>query len=321
MFGFPSGMGSIMNAFFTGDFDDFVHGGGSRKTKSVSRALPVSLADLYNGRRIQIPHTSAVPCVACNGYGSRSMRSNVCTACRGKGARLMMRQMGMMMQQMSVACETCGGSGRKTDPRDVCPVCMGKRVTVTESSLDVHIEPGMCHHDQLTFSGEGDWNPQTGEADDIVIVLEQVKDKQFQREDDDLHMTHTISLAESLCGFQFVFKHLDGRDLIVRRERGEITRPDEVKVVTGEGMPRRQRPGQFGDLVIKFQVVFPEMLDESQVDLLRTALPPPKSVDVNHYKDVEECYLSREELDTLRRELEEEAREEDDGPTVGCASQ
>ena len=35
-------------------------------------------------------------------------------------------------------------------------------------------------------------------------------------------MSHTLSLTESLCGFQFTVDHLDGRTLVVGRGPGEV---------------------------------------------------------------------------------------------------
>ncbi|RNF10651.1 heat shock protein DnaJ [Trypanosoma conorhini] len=322
MFFFPDEMNGMLNDFVSGMPGGFPFAGGRRRKQRVSYSLPVTLSDLYNGKSLSLPHTRTVACVVCEGRGTNRKKNSVCRVCEGGGSRPIVRQMGMMMQQMSVPCDACGGSGLKVDPRDVCRGCHGRRTTEVESTLTVSVERGMHHQEEIAFPGEGSFDPNTGETGDIVIVLEQVKDETFVRDEDDLQLTHTITVAESLCGFQFIIRHLDGRDLIVRRERGEITRPGEVKVVLGEGMPRRQRPGQYGDLVIKFNVAFPERLEQSQVDALRKALPPPKSVDLQQYDDAEECYVSREDLDHVRRELEEDAREEDEeGPSVGCAAQ
>ncbi|KAH9600522.1 Heat shock protein DnaJ [Trypanosoma melophagium] len=319
MFGFSNNMNDMMNALFSDSAGDFGFESRSRRPKTVSLALPVTLSDLYNGKIIEVARSRKDPCIACDGRGFKGKRSGTCQACRGSGARVIVRQMGMMMQQMTVTCDVCGGEGRKIDPRDACSVCQGQRTIQTESPLSIEVERGMHHHEEFVFKGEGDWHPETGVRGDIVIVLEQVKDEQFVRDGDDLHLTHTITLAESLCGFQFVLKHLDGRELIVRRERGEITKPGEVKIVVGEGMPLLQRPGNCGDLVITFNVKFPARLEESQVHLLELGLPPPKSVDLHKHDDAEECYVSREELDNLRHELKDDMREA--GPSVGCAAQ
>lgn len=63
------------------------------------------------------------------------------------------------------------------------------------------------------------------EPGDVVIVLQQKPHEKFKRQDCDLYMTHKISLTEALCGFQFIVKHLDGRDIVVKHPAGQIIKP------------------------------------------------------------------------------------------------
>lgn len=63
------------------------------------------------------------------------------------------------------------------------------------------------------------------EPGDVIIVLQQKPHNKFQRSDDDLYMTHTISLTEALCGFSMVIRHLDGRDLLIKHPAGKIIKP------------------------------------------------------------------------------------------------
>ena len=47
----------------------------------------------------------------------------------------------------------------------------------------------------------------------------------FQRDGNDLHMTYKIGLVEALCGFQCTFKHLDGRQIVVKYPPGKVIEP------------------------------------------------------------------------------------------------
>lgn len=60
---------------------------------------------------------------------------------------------------------------------------------------------------------------------DIVFVLQVKEHPRFKRKDDDLFIEHTISLTEALCGFQFILTHLDGRQLLIKSNPGEIIKP------------------------------------------------------------------------------------------------
>jgi hypothetical protein len=47
------------------------------------------------------------------------------------------------------------------------------------------------------------------------------------RKGDDLFYEHTLTLIESLCGFQFVLTHLDNRQLLIKPNPGEVVKPGE----------------------------------------------------------------------------------------------
>ena len=60
---------------------------------------------------------------------------------------------------------------------------------------------------------------------DIVFVLQQKDHPKFKRKGDDLFVEHTLSLTEALCGFHFVLTHLDGRQLLIKSQPGEVVKP------------------------------------------------------------------------------------------------
>ena len=97
------------------------------------------------------------------------------------------------------------------------------------------------------------------EPGDVIIVLQQKTHELFQRSRDDLIMTRTISLTEALCGFAFVIRHLDGRDLVMRHPVGSpIIKPGDIRAIVNEGMPHYRSPFEHGQLYVKFDVQFPE---------------------------------------------------------------
>lgn len=73
-----------------------------------------------------------------------------------------------------------------------------------------------------------------------------------------------LSLREALCGYVLRIRHLDGRDLVLRSPPGKVTRPGDVLVVPGKGMPvlaadsaaapHRQ---EYGRLLVTMHVQFP----------------------------------------------------------------
>lgn len=78
-----------------------------------------------------------------------------------------------------------------------------------------------------------------------------------------LKMVKSISLAESLCGFEFTITHLDDRVLLVKSEPGVVYKPGDTKKIVHEGMPSERNAFDKGNLYIEFQVEFPKPGDLS----------------------------------------------------------
>ncbi|MQL41634.1 hypothetical protein EI012_27395, partial [Escherichia coli] len=99
--------------------------------------------------------------------------------------------------------------------------------------------------------------------------------QRFTRKQDDLYIEHNLTLTEALCGFQFVLTHLDGRQLVIKSNPGEVIKPGQHKAINDEGMPQHNRPFMKGRLYIMFNVDFPEsgFLSPDQCRLLETILP------------------------------------------------
>lgn len=66
------------------------------------------------------------------------------------------------------------------------------------------------------------------EPGDVILVLQQKDHELFTRQGDDLFMTKKIHLAEALCGFHMVIKHLDKRNLVVKYPAGQVIEPGQI---------------------------------------------------------------------------------------------
>ncbi|NP_001311740.1 dnaJ protein homolog [Nicotiana tabacum] len=325
----------IFESFFGGN--PFGGGGSSRgrrqrRGEDVVHPLKVSLEDLYSGITKKLSLSRNVICSKCSGKGSKSGASMKCSGCKGSGMKVSIRQLGpSMIQQMQHACNECKGTGETIDDKDRCPRCKGEKVVQEKKVLEVHVEKGMQNGQKITFPGKADETPDaiTG---DIVFVLQQKDTRGSKRKGDDLFVDHTLSLTEALCGFQFIMTHLDGRQLLIKSNLGEVVKPDQFKAINDEGTPMYQRPFMRGKLYIRFVVEFPDSLNTEQVKALEAILPPrPQS----QYTDMEldECEetslhdVNIEEEMRRKQAAQQEAYDEDDemhgggGQRVQCAQQ
>ncbi|RVW86664.1 DnaJ protein-like [Vitis vinifera] len=208
-----------------------------RRGEDVVHPLKVSLEDFILGRQRKLSLSRNVICSKCNGKGSKSGASIKCNGCQGSGMKVSIRQLGpSMIQQMQHPCNECKGTGETINDKDRCPQCKGEKVVQEKKVLEVIVEKGMQNGQKVTFPGEADEAPDTVTGD-IVFVLQQKEHPKFKRKGDDLFVEHTLSLTEALCGFQFILTHLDGRQLLIKSNPGEVVKPDQFKAINDEGMP------------------------------------------------------------------------------------
>lgn len=323
---FGGGDMNEMLAAMMGGMGGGMRGGGAprrRKGRDVGIAYPVSLEDLYNGKTVEVPREKDIICTGCQGSGSSKPGvSAVCGDCKGQGARMMMRQMGNMITQQQVQCSACNGTGGKIDPKDKCKTCDAKRIVSRQMPLKVKIERGMKNDGQIPFMGEGDQHPDIDIPGAIVVVLKQKEHPVFKREGNDLRMKQRLTLGEALCGFQVVIEQLDGRKLVVKSAPGTMVKPGDIKCIVGEGMPIEGRAGKSGDLIIEFDIVFPERLQDGQVADLMKILPPSAKPAVD-LSEAEIAHVDRAPLEEVRKQMDKEDDDDDDngqGGGVQCAS-
>ncbi|XP_028554642.1 dnaJ protein homolog 2-like isoform X1 [Dendrobium catenatum] len=261
-------------------------GGGSRGRRQkhgedVVHTLKVSLEDLYNGTFKKLSLSRNRLCPKCSGRGSQGSSSLKCNGCQGSGMSVGVRLIGPgMIQQMPHVCTVCEGPGEVISDKDKCPQCKGNKVTHEKKVLKVLVEKGMQHGQKIVFPGEADEAPDTVTGD-IVFVLQLKEHPKFKRKYDDLYVEHTLSLTESLCGFQFALTHLDYRELLIKSNPGEVIKPGQSKAINDEGMPNYPYHRAFmkGRLYIKFNVEFPDsgVLSLGQCRHLEAILPPRTS--------------------------------------------
>jgi len=316
--GFSSPM-DIFDMFFGGNFSTGRR--RERRGKDLVHQLGVTLEELYNGAVRKLALQKSIICDKCEGRGGKKGAVDKCQTCRGNGIEVKIHMIGPgMAQQIEQVCSHCHGQGELIAAKDRCKTCNGKKTVRDRKILEVHIEKGMRDGQKITFSGEGDQEPDL-QPGDIVIVLEEIEHAVFKRSKQDLVMRMPLQLVESLCGFQKVIKTLDSRDLVVTNLPGEVVKHDSFKSILGEGMPQYKNPFEKGRLIVQFQIVFPEKIPQTIVADLEKCLPPRPRVDIPI--DAEECNMADfdPEQDARNQRYSRQAYEDDDdgyhqGPRV-----
>jgi len=104
---------------------------------------------------------------------------------------------------------------------------------------------------------------------DLKLFIKVENTTQFERKGLDLIIKKQISLKDALCGFSFELKYINGKVYTLNNNSGSIIPSEYIKTIPNMGLTRE---GHTGNLLIHFQVEFPEKLTEEQIKLLKEIL-------------------------------------------------
>ena len=119
---------------------------------------------------------------------------------------------------------------------------------------------------QVTFAREGDRIPGKVPAD-IAFIIRDKPHSTFTRDGSNICFKHSLSLKEALCGSVAQIPTLDGKKVGLNLI-DEVIKPTTVKRLQGYGLPFPKEPTKRGDLVVTFDIKFPEKLSQNSKDIL-----------------------------------------------------
>lgn len=86
-------------------------------------------------------------------------------------------------------------------------------------------------------------------------------------------LTWLTFFLQALCGARAAVPLIGSEERMVINLQDEVIKPSTVKRVVGKGLPNPKDPSRRGDLVVSFDIVFPERLSTTTRDLFRSHLP------------------------------------------------
>ena len=104
---------------------------------------------------------------------------------------------------------------------------------------------------------------------DLKLFIKIENTTQFERKGLDLIIKKLISLKDALCGFSFEMKYINGKVYTINNNSGSIIPSGYIKTIPNMGLTRE---GHTGNLLIHFQVQFPEKLTDEQIKSLKEIL-------------------------------------------------
>lgn len=247
-----SSANDIFSHFFNGGDDDGPFGGmggpfGRRQrqqkktTDDVGHHLEVDLKDLYLGKKkiLKLNRKKVIET-------GEPIVNEPCKQCDGRGHVVEVRRMGPMIQQVQRQCPKCNGIGN---------IVKGKKIVNETTTIELDIERGMKEGDKIIKYGMADEDLHL-EPGNLVFIIKETNNKQFERKGKHLITKKNILLCDALCGCEFTFTHMDNSKFLVSNDN--IVKHNNLYTILDKGMPIRNKPNEFGNLYIQFNIIYPE---------------------------------------------------------------
>jgi DnaJ-class molecular chaperone len=139
--------------------------------------------------------------------------------------------------------------------------------TQETETIYVTIPKGIDNNEFIIIEKKGNFiDDKQGDVKVIIVINNTSK---FKRNGLDLLYTQDITLKEALCGCNFEIKHISGKILNFSNNSGNIISNNYEKNIPNYGFIRDTHKG---NLIISFNVIFPESLTSKQISDLNNLL-------------------------------------------------
>ena len=155
------------------------------------------------------------------------------------------------------------------------PIVLNRYIMIGETKINeeetvyVDIYPGIDNNEIITLKEKGNVTSEQMKGDVKIHIVIQ-NETLFRRDGLDLIYHKTLSLKESLCGFSFDIIHINKKKLAFNnKSKISIIKPNFKKNIPNMGM---KRDGKVGNLIVIFDIVFPDVLSEQHTESLSAIL-------------------------------------------------
>ncbi|MCL2189937.1 MAG: molecular chaperone DnaJ [Defluviitaleaceae bacterium] len=253
--------------FGGGDF--FGMGGGRRqgpkRGADLQMRLNIKFEEAVFGCTREVTLNTFETCVPCKGSGAKpGTFAENCKKCNGTGSERVMQQTMLGYMTSVVACSACRGEGKII--KEPCTSCRGAGRVRANKTLSVVVPKGIDNGQQIRLQGKGEFGEKGGPAGDLYIVVQVAPHKLFNREGNNLYIDIPITFVQAALGDEISVPMLDGKEENYSLKAG--TQPNAIVHLRGKGVPSVRNNRNVGDLVVKFIVTVPTVMNERQRELL-----------------------------------------------------
>ena len=139
-------------------------------------------------------------------------------------------------------------------------------IDVNGKKLRITVPAGVTNEQQIKLKGQGGLASNGAPAGDLYITFIIQPDPVFKRNGNDLYVNANLDLYTAVLGGELLIDTLDGQ---VKMKVKPGTQSESKARLKGKGFPVYKKDGQFGDLIVSYNVQIPSNLTEKQKELFR----------------------------------------------------
>ena len=139
---------------------------------------------------------------------------------------------------------------------------------VEKEKIYIEIPKGIDSNEIIMIKDKGNIKNEKLKGD-IKLFINVKNTSNFVRDGLDLIIGKKLSLKEALTGFEFEIKHISGKSFKINNIDGNVVKPLFKKNIPELGMIRGNKKG---NLIISFDIEFPETLSKTQKEEIKKIL-------------------------------------------------
>ena len=264
--------GDIFGGTFGGFGGGRSRGGRQRVNRGsdVRITVRLTLKEIAEGVTKKLKINKVVACEKCGGTGAKDKSSfTTCSQCGGSGYVITVQNSFFGRMQTQSVCPTCQGEGRVI--KDKCTHCNGEGTERGDKVVEVKIPAGVAEGMALTLQGMGNAARHGGINGDLIVVIKEESNPEFERQGNNLVHNLGISVTTAILGGDAEVPTIDGR---VRITIEPGTQSGKVMRLRGKGLPDVNGRGR-GDIIVVVDVVIPTTLTKEERKLVEELSEQP----------------------------------------------
>ncbi len=139
-----------------------------------------------------------------------------------------------------------------------------RTLTVNNKNIRITIPAGVENGQTIKIRGHGDKGIQGGPNGDLYIQFTVLNRTKFKRDKNDLYTTVNLDLYKAILGGEVTVATFDSK--VKLKVKPETQNGTKVKL-KGKGFPVYKKEGQFGDLIITYNIKMPTKLSGKEKEL------------------------------------------------------